>query len=124
MERMTSRSNRRTGITVVGGSEITHHHPLPIDDSSVITLAASCRRSFQFEQHLLALHAPAVAAQVTVRPKNAMARNRNRNRIRRASMRHRANGGRLLDCLGNFGVRARLAESNGLQIRPHASLKS
>ena len=122
IERRTSRSNRRTGISLIDGSEITHYHPSSLDDSSVISLPRS-GRSFHLEQRLLPVQAPTISPQVAIRPENAMAGNCNRNRVRGASVCHGTNRSRLIDRLGYLRVRLRRAEPNRLKIRPHAPLE-
>src|SRR5258708_31879612 len=85
--------------------------------------SASRGLSFHFQQCLLAVQAPAVAAQVSIGAQNPMAWNCDGHRICGARTRYCAHGRRPPNCLCNFSVGARLTEANALQVGPYATLE-
>src|SRR5688572_21429529 len=88
----------------------------------------SATRSFagcalRIEQHPLALHAPAIAAELAGAAHDAMTRDQQGDAVRCASARDGASCTGLADCFGNFRVRAHLAVWQLLQIAPYDQLE-
>src|SRR5678815_890359 len=89
-------------------------------------MSAACtfaRRALRIEKHPLALHAPAIAAELARAAHDAMTRDHQRNAIRCTCARHRTRRARLADRLGYFRVRADLAIRQLLQVTPHDQLE-
>src|SRR5437867_11337723 len=63
------------------------------------------RDGFALEQPTLALHAPAIARQAAVMTDDPMTGTRDRDRVRRARARHRADGLRRADTLRQLRIR-------------------
>src|ERR1700734_139578 len=78
---------------------------------------------FDLQQRLLALHSPAIAADVAIFADHAMAWNRNRHRICRTGAGYCAACSWRANRLSHLTVSPRLAERNRLQISPYPPLK-
>src|SRR5271156_394565 len=76
------------------------------------------------QQRFLALHSPAIAADVAIFTHHAMAWNCYCNRIGGTGTRHGAAGAGLADRLRSLTIRARRAKRDRLQIHPPPPLKS
>src|SRR5690349_12155445 len=78
---------------------------------------------FDFQQRPLSLQTPTISAHVATFPDYAMAGNRDGDGVRCACPGNGPCSGWLTDGLCDRRIRARSAERNRLQMRPHAPLK-
>ncbi len=79
---------------------------------------------FMIEKRPLGFDAPAVAAERSALPHNAMARHHQRGAVRSARSRNRARGRRLTKPFRHCGIGARLSGRNGSQLPPDLVLKN
>src|ERR1700741_913053 len=86
-------------------------------------MATSLRMVLHREQSFFPFDTPAIAAHAAVSANDAMARNRDRNRVRGTSPSHRPGGRRLADPLRNLFVRPSRPKGNRLQIPPDPPLE-
>ena len=86
-------------------------------------LTALARSAFRVQQYALALHAPAISAELARAAHDAMARNQQSDAVRCARASDGARGAGLADRLGNFRIRAHFAVRQLLQIAPHDQLE-